>query len=528
MSKQKTFRELNVSSISAIAQAASNNDKTIADQVVFVDPEECYAVNNPRKVFNQALIEQYAEEFIDDEQGQREAITLYPRDERGYRIHHGETRQRAGLLSKNKNPSFKLKAIIDPKLLKRSSFTNYFEMGKNNVARDNMNLLDIAFWMAESKNLAQQCGTKLTQNEIAKSLGKTPSWVSHVMNLVDLPDYLITVYNDGLTTDPWTLDYLLKLHKKNPDLCKKYVEAGSISRSDAKSVLDTGILSSERKTTQPSPGTDENQNTIQPSPGTGENQNIVQPSPGTGESQNTTQLSPGAGESQNTVQPSFGAGESQNTVQPSSGAGENQNTVQPSSGTDENQNTTQLSPGTSENQKSTPPVVENFDIVHAQKKEITLLQNGGAYIYWMEISGGKWISTAESTFEHGINVNAKLTNEHEYASEKSAIKAAYKILEDLVQTINNENSLSKEDLKTAEFLKLAIDLELEKNKKSKTQKGNKSVYLTGVFENETFVVLLKEPDEEGMLCIAYPDDLQTVFEVPLVDFKLSGYTSIEE
>ncbi|HDL7813464.1 TPA: hypothetical protein PXP47_003495 [Yersinia enterocolitica] len=228
---------LNISALESISRSASANQKNIAGQVFYVDPEECYVVVNPRKKYNEALIESYVKEFLDERQGQREPCTVYPKDDKGYRIHHGATRTLAGIKAKEAKPDWKLKIIIDPSLQNRSDFENYWEQGTNNVARDNMNLLDVANWIIECKALAKAEGKTLTQESIAKSIGQTGAWVSKVQALAELPDYLIKVYQNGETVDPWTLNSLLKIHKANESLCRAFIDSGEVDRSSAQKVL---------------------------------------------------------------------------------------------------------------------------------------------------------------------------------------------------------------------------------------------------------------------------------------------------
>ncbi|MDE9487507.1 ParB/RepB/Spo0J family partition protein [Xenorhabdus bovienii] len=228
---------LNIPVLESISRSASANQKNLAGQVFYVDPNECYVVVNPRTKYNEALIESYVQDFLDERQGQREPCTVYPKDDKGYRIHHGATRTLAGKKAKEIKPDWKLKIIIDPSLQTRSDFENYWEQGTNNVARDNMNLLDVANWIIKSKTLAKAEGKTLTQESIAKSIGQTGAWVSKVQALVELPDYLIEVYQNGETVDPWTLNSLLKIHKADESLCRAFIESGEVGRSSAQKVL---------------------------------------------------------------------------------------------------------------------------------------------------------------------------------------------------------------------------------------------------------------------------------------------------
>ncbi|WP_050569770.1 KorB domain-containing protein [Dickeya sp. NCPPB 3274] len=551
------FRKLNVGSMATIAASASANSVANAGMVILVDPDDCYSEDNPRKTFNQELIEQWAHEFIHDSVGQREPIWVAPRNQDGkYAILHGESRLRAALIAKKENPAFKLKALVDEGFSRRSMSQIYYEKGKNNIARDNMSLLDTAAWMKKSIHLAELEGEKLTQSQLAKSLGKTNAWVSRVIELAEMPNYLRDVYINEITTDPWTLSYLVKIDKKDPELCKQFVKTGVITRHSAKWVLDnlrlpeagttsgsneqaTGTTSgSNEQATGTTPGSNEqatgttpgsNEQTTGTTPGSneqttgttpGSNEQATGTTPGSNEQ--ATGTTPGSNEQATGTGTTSGSNEQATGTGTTSGSNEQATGTGTTSGSNEQATGTGTTSGS--NEQATGTI--RYDVVHAQQKEVVLLKNGAAYIYWMQIKSGQWISAAETTFEHGINEEAILSNEDVYESEAAAQIAALERLDRLVGLIDsNADSLDKDELKTAEFLRIAVDLDLDRLRTVKTQK--RKLYIVGDAQGKKLVVLLKQPSKEGFLCVADPADMKSVNEVLASEFKPTGYISLD-
>ncbi|WP_394522042.1 hypothetical protein C1N60_23425 (plasmid) [Pantoea sp. SGAir0184] len=232
---------LKASSLSSLSKTAMTRGANIAAEVLFVDPEECYTVINPRKKFNQDLIDSYAEEFLDPAQGQREPCHVYPKDDKGYRMHHGATRRLAALKAKERKPDFKLKVIIDSELLNRSDAANYFEQGANNIKRDNMSVFDQADWIAESMELAKAEGVKLTLTEVAEKLAMSKSKVSRIYALRNAAPEIREIY-DTRTQDPETLTNLVKIRETNPDLFTTLVNETELDRATVREAAKSGTL----------------------------------------------------------------------------------------------------------------------------------------------------------------------------------------------------------------------------------------------------------------------------------------------
>lgn len=232
---------LKTSSLSNLSRTAMTRSVNVAAEVLFVDPEECYAVVNPRKEFNQELIDSYAAEFLDPKQGQREPCHVYPKDDNGYRIHHGATRRLAAIKAKATKPDFKLKVIVDNELLKRSDAENFFEQGSNNINRDNMTVFDQADWIEESIRLAKKEGVKLTLTEVAEKLAMSKSKVSRIYALRNASQEIRDVY-ESRTQDPETLINLVKIRETNQELFNALLKGTELDRATVREAAKSGQL----------------------------------------------------------------------------------------------------------------------------------------------------------------------------------------------------------------------------------------------------------------------------------------------
>jgi len=232
---------LRSSSLNNLSKTAMTRSANVAGEVLYVDPEECYVVVNPRKKFNLELVETYTQEFLDPEQGQREPCHVYPKDEQGYRIHHGASRRMAAIKAKETDPTFKLKVIIDKELSKRSDYKNYFEQGSNNILRDNMSVFDQADWIADCIAMAEAEGVKLTLTDMAKNLAMSKTKVSRIYALRNAAPEIREVY-ETKTQDPETLTNLVKIRDSHPDLFKALLDTTELDRATVREAAKSGKL----------------------------------------------------------------------------------------------------------------------------------------------------------------------------------------------------------------------------------------------------------------------------------------------
>ncbi|WLZ51913.1 KorB domain-containing protein (plasmid) [Enterobacter hormaechei] len=229
--------------LSKLSQAASARKDSVSGTVVLVKPSDCYEEDNPRTDFDQNLIDSYAEDFLNPEIGQEEAIQLYPADKDGkHRVQHGATRLRAGLLAEKKNPAFRLKAIIDDGLSKKDELENFLNRGMNNIKRDNMTLRDRANFIGNYMDKAKENGKSVTQGEIAKRLGLKggASYVSRLLKLRDMTPEMDKVYQSGSIDDIEALATLAELQKDNPELFNSLIALPDLDRATIRRAKKTG------------------------------------------------------------------------------------------------------------------------------------------------------------------------------------------------------------------------------------------------------------------------------------------------
>lgn len=235
--------------LSGLAKAASKNRDSVSDTVILLSPDDCYVDGNPRTDFNDALIQQLAREFVDPNIGQKEVITVWPKDENGkHRIHHGGTRYAASQIAIAKKPDFKLRAFVDHSLTQKSNTENYWDQGSNNILRDNMSLRDRANFIGEYMDMMKAEGKKVTQAEIAERLGfKNASSVSRLLKLRNMSEEVRAVYDAG-TEDIETLALLSELQKSNAELFNQLVKETELDRATVRRAIKDGELKSSKET----------------------------------------------------------------------------------------------------------------------------------------------------------------------------------------------------------------------------------------------------------------------------------------
>jgi len=90
------------------------------------------------------------------------------------------------------------------------------------------------------REIADYIGRELAKGKkkiaIAKEIGKSPSFVTQHVVLLDLPDSIATVFNNGRTNDVTIINELVQAHKKHPDKVTAWLadEAQEITRGSVK------------------------------------------------------------------------------------------------------------------------------------------------------------------------------------------------------------------------------------------------------------------------------------------------------
>ena len=247
--------------LSKLAQAASARKDSVSGTIVWVKPSDCYEEGNPRTDFDQDLIQSISEDFLNPEVGQEEAIHLYPADKNGkHRVQHGATRLRAGIISEQKNPAFRLKGIIVEELAKKDDLENYLNRGMNNIKRDNMTLRDRANFVGNYLDKAKEQGKNVTQAEIAKRLGLKggASYISRLLKLRDMTPEMNAIYESGKIDDIEALAMLADIQKDNAELFDSLVALPDLDRAAIRRAKKTGEIFDPKAVAHNEPAVTEN------------------------------------------------------------------------------------------------------------------------------------------------------------------------------------------------------------------------------------------------------------------------------
>jgi ParB family chromosome partitioning protein len=116
-----------------------------------------------------------------------------------YIINHGHRRYRAA----------KLKGLtVIPSFIDN----DYHEVDQviENLQRNDLTPREIADW------IGRELAKGIKKGDIAKSLGKSPAFVSQHANLLDLPEPIAKVFNSGRANDVTVVNELVTAYKKNP------------------------------------------------------------------------------------------------------------------------------------------------------------------------------------------------------------------------------------------------------------------------------------------------------------------------
>lgn len=181
------------------------------------DPEQPRTKDNPG--FSAASIAELAASY--GPKGPKSPISLRDNPDAPGRfiINHGSRRCRAAKVKGLRTiPSF-----ID---------NDYQQIDQviENLQRDALTPREIADWIGRELAKGQK------KREIAKALGKSPSFVSQHATLLDLPDPIANVFNVGRVNDVTVINELVTAFKKNPNEVTSWLtdEHQDVTRSEVK------------------------------------------------------------------------------------------------------------------------------------------------------------------------------------------------------------------------------------------------------------------------------------------------------
>lgn len=160
--------------------------------------------NQPRKSDNPGFSDDSLEELAVTirDRGVKSPISVRenPEAEGRYLINHGARRYRASKLAGKET----IPAFVD---------NDYNEADQviENLQRNELTAREIADFIG--RELAK--GKK--KGEIAKEIGKSPAFVTQHVTLLDLPEPIAEVFNNGRAKDVTVVNELVTAYKKNPD-----------------------------------------------------------------------------------------------------------------------------------------------------------------------------------------------------------------------------------------------------------------------------------------------------------------------
>lgn len=233
-----------------VSSLLNNNDSENSDVEIWLDvnliepdPEQ------PRKFFDEDELKNlsasmtYVNPRTGKQRGNLKAIVVRPNpDKEGYYIIvMGERRWRAAVLGKMD----KIRARID---------RNYVEVDEieedqmiENIQNANLTPKEIALWIG--KKLQQ--GKK--KNELAKTLGKSNSFITQYAALLALPTVINNLFDNNKCNDVTLLNDLKTLHQKYPNEVDKWIqEEPEVNRNSFKLFKEFLDSQQDNKTSEPS------------------------------------------------------------------------------------------------------------------------------------------------------------------------------------------------------------------------------------------------------------------------------------
>lgn len=156
--------------------------------------------NQPRKVFDEEKLKELAESI--EARGVKTPISVHEdKDNPGYYvINHGARRYRASLIAgKESIPSY---IDLDH---------TFLDQVVENIQRDNLTPRETA------DAISTMIKNGMKKGEIAKKLGKSNSFVSQHVALLELPELIAEAFNSGKVTDVTVINELNTLYSKTPE-----------------------------------------------------------------------------------------------------------------------------------------------------------------------------------------------------------------------------------------------------------------------------------------------------------------------
>ena len=204
-----------------IAAGASGLPLQLSLDDIDEDPEQ------PRQEFDAAALEELAATIAAGGVRQPVSVRPHPTDPGRWMLNFGARRLRASRLAgKTEIPAF-----VD------NVFDSYAQVIENEQ-REPLKPFELALFM-ERRLAAGESRT-----DIARRLGKTPSYVTYVGALIEAPAFLLELYRSGRCTGITELYDLRKLHETRREEVERWVRAQeSVSRESLRQLKATLALS---------------------------------------------------------------------------------------------------------------------------------------------------------------------------------------------------------------------------------------------------------------------------------------------
>lgn len=161
---------------------------------------------NNRKFVSEKDILEIAADML--ENGQKEPISVRnnPDVPGRYILNSGHTRKKGAII----NGWGTIKGFID------NDFDEYDNI-RVNIYRSNLDPRDMRDFVA------RELAKKVPKGDIAKRLGKSPSWLSQYVRLTELPAPLADLFESGQCNDVTVINDLSRLYNSDPDEVAKFV-----------------------------------------------------------------------------------------------------------------------------------------------------------------------------------------------------------------------------------------------------------------------------------------------------------------
>lgn len=198
--------------------------------------DQFYVEQQVRRRFDDHEIEERAASL--QQNGQFQAITVHPKDDRGYKIDKGECRWRAAKLLEQRGIKFELIAWVDQQANNRSiTQTVVGQLGENDQRSDLT-----SFEMAKAIEKLQQ--QSMSNEQIAVALGwvsketqkPNSNKVSRYLSILKMPQQGQQLAEKQIINDVITLETLRKINDKSPQefqrLCSLAEQNVGLSRKE--------------------------------------------------------------------------------------------------------------------------------------------------------------------------------------------------------------------------------------------------------------------------------------------------------